>query len=156
MEAARSVSSASVSSNTSQLRALCVFGGSPRLPERTQGLDERLVGQLRADEIDRAAEEDLEPGVTRAFREFGRERGLPDPRFPGDEDGRTRPRLRRVERAAELHRAGRRVQRTRRSYASCPWKIRRPAAKDKALRPMRSRAPPTTIAFVPRSGGGER
>ena len=79
-----------------------MFGGSPRLPERTQGLDERLVGQLRADEIDRAAEEDLEPCVTRAFREFGRERGLPDPRFPGDKDGRTRPRLRCVERAPEL------------------------------------------------------
>ena len=33
----------------------------PRLPERTQRLDERLVRQLRADEIDRAPDEDLEP-----------------------------------------------------------------------------------------------
>jgi hypothetical protein len=36
--------------------------------ERTQGLHERLVWQLRADQIDRAAEEDLEPFVAGACR----------------------------------------------------------------------------------------
>ncbi len=98
-------------------------------PQRTQGLDERLVGQLRADEIDRAAEENLEPCVTRAFREFGRERGLPDPRFTGDKDGRTRPRLRRVERAAELPELADASNEHVAPRHPVPWKIRRPAAR---------------------------
>jgi len=38
-----------------------------------QGLDERLVGQLCAQEIDRAPEQDLEPCVAGACRELGRE-----------------------------------------------------------------------------------
>ena len=36
------------------------------------------------------------------MRKLGREPGLADARFSGDEDGRTSPRLRRVERAPEL------------------------------------------------------
>ena len=85
-----------------QLRAGRLPLGLPGLAERAQRLDERLVRQLRADEIDRAAEEDLEPGVAGASRELGREPGLADARLPGDEDGRTRPRPRCVERALEL------------------------------------------------------
>ena len=46
--------------------------------------------------------EDLEPGVAGASRELGREPGLADARFAGDEDGRAASRLRRVERALEL------------------------------------------------------
>ncbi len=85
-----------------QLGALHALGGLPQLPERTQSLDVWLVGQLRTDEIDCPAEEDLEPGGTRTLRELGRERALPDARFSGNEDRRTGPRMRRVERVAEL------------------------------------------------------
>ena len=85
-----------------QLRAGRRFVDLPRLPERTQGLDERLVRQLCADEIDRAPEQDLEPGGAGASRELGREPGLADARFSGDEDGRTAPGPRRGERALEL------------------------------------------------------
>ena len=82
-----------------QLRARAC---EPQLSERTQRLDERLVGQLRADEIDRAPEEDLEPCVAGAARELGREPRLADARLSGDEDGRAAPRPRRVEHALEL------------------------------------------------------
>ena len=99
--AARSVSSASVSSNTRSCEPAAARR-PPRLSERTQRLDERLVRQLRADEIDRAPEQDLEPRVAGAARELGREPGLADARLAGDEDGRAAPRLRRVERALEL------------------------------------------------------
>ena len=74
----------------------------PGVSEGTQGLDERLVRQLRTDEIDRAPEQDLEPSGTSACRELGREPGLADARVPCDEDGRTDARLYRVERALEL------------------------------------------------------
>ena len=76
-------------------------GLARKLSERTQRLDERLVRKLRADEIDRAAEEDLESFGASARRELGREPGLADARLSGDEDGRAAPRLRRVERAPE-------------------------------------------------------
>ena len=85
-----------------QLRARRLPVDLPRLSERTQGLDERLVRQLRADEIDRAPEEHLEPGVAGAARELGREPRLADARLSGDEDGRAASRLRRGERALEL------------------------------------------------------
>jgi hypothetical protein len=52
--------------------------------ERTQGLHERLVRQLGADQIDRAAEEDLEPRLAGACRQLGRQPGLADARLPGD------------------------------------------------------------------------
>ena len=70
--------------------------------ERTEGLDERMVRQLRADQIDRAPEEDLEPRVAGARRQLGRQPGLADARFPGDERGRAAPGLGRVEGALEL------------------------------------------------------
>jgi hypothetical protein len=70
--------------------------------ERTEGLDERLVRQLRADQVDRAPEEDLEPGVAGACRQLGRQPGLADARLPSDEDGRSAARLGRVEGALEL------------------------------------------------------
>ena len=85
-----------------QLRARRLPVDLPRLAERTQGLDERLVRQLGADEIDRAPEQDLEPRGAGARRELGREPGLADARLAGDEDGRAAPRPRRVERALEL------------------------------------------------------
>ena len=67
-----------------------------------QRLDERLVRQLRADEIDRAPEQDLEPGAAGTSGELGGEPGLADARLSGDENGRTLPRPRCVERALEL------------------------------------------------------
>ena len=132
-----------------QLRARGPLIDLPKLSERAQGLDERLVGQLRADEIDRAPEEDLEPCVAGAARELGREPGLADARLSGDEDGRAAARPRRVERALELpelacasdeRRSGASLH-----AASIPPPLKapatrryvRPAAKDKALRPMR-------------------
>ena len=45
-----------------QLRAGPRLVDRPRLPERTKGLEERLIRQLCADEVDRAPEQDLEPG----------------------------------------------------------------------------------------------
>ena len=85
-----------------QLRARGLPIDPPELSERMQGLDERLVGQLRAHQIDRAPEQDLEPCVAGACRELGREPGLADARFSSDQDGRTAPRPRRVQRAIEL------------------------------------------------------
>jgi hypothetical protein len=58
--------------------------------------------ELRADEIDRTPEKDLESGVAGASRKLARETGLPDARLSGDEDGRAGPLPRRVERAPEL------------------------------------------------------
>jgi hypothetical protein len=81
-----------------QLRA----GLELQLSERTQGLDERLVGQLRPDEIDRAPQEDLEPCIACAAGELGREPGLANARVSGDEHGRAAPRPRRVEHPLEL------------------------------------------------------
>lgn len=65
-----------------QLRARHLPIDPPKLPERTQGLDERMVGQLRAHQIDRAPEQDLEPCVASACRELGREPGLADTASP--------------------------------------------------------------------------
>ena len=65
-----------------QLRALRRCPGFPWIPERPQGVDERLVGELRADEVDRAPEEDLEPRVAGTAGHFGRERVLPMPASP--------------------------------------------------------------------------
>ena len=70
--------------------------------ERAQGLHERLVRQLGADQIDRTAEEDPEPCVAGACRQLGRQPGLADARLPGDQDGRAAARPRRVQRAPEL------------------------------------------------------
>ena len=85
-----------------QLRAGRLPVSLPGLPERAQRLGEWLVRQLRTDEIDRAPEQDLEPGAAGTSRELGGEPGLADARLSGDEDGRTRPRPRCVERALEL------------------------------------------------------
>ena len=72
------------------------------LCERAQGFHERLVRQVRADEVDRAPEPDVEPCVAGACRELGCEPGLADARFSGDEDGRASSRPCLVERAPEL------------------------------------------------------
>ena len=85
-----------------QLRPRRLRVEPPGLPERTQRIHERLVRQLRADEIDRPAEQDLEPRVAGASGELGREPGLADARFAGDEDRRAAPGPRRVEDALEL------------------------------------------------------
>ena len=74
----------------------------PALGERAQRLDERLIRKLRADEIDRAPDEDVEPGIAGTARELGGEPGLADARLPDDENGRAAPGARRVERALEL------------------------------------------------------
>jgi hypothetical protein len=85
-----------------QLRARRLPIGLRKRSERAQDLDERLVRQLRADEVDRAPEEDLESCVAGARRQLGRKPGLADARLPGDEDGRAAPCLRRAEGALEL------------------------------------------------------
>ena len=71
-------------------------------PERAQGLDERLVRQLGADQVDRAPEQDLEPRVAGARRQLRRQPGLAEPRLPGDERCRAAARPRRVQGALEL------------------------------------------------------
>jgi len=73
----------------------------PKLSERTQGLEERLVRQFRADEIDRAPEEDLEAGVAGAPGEFGHQARFPDAGLTGDEDSRPVPQPRRVDRVPD-------------------------------------------------------
>ena len=95
----------------------------PQLPERTQGLDERLVRQLRADEIDRAPEEDLEPRVAGTSRELGREPGLADARLPGDEDGRTASGLRRIDARSSSPSSRTRPTKTSLARASTPASI---------------------------------
>ena len=85
-----------------ELRAGRLPVEQPRRSERAQGLDERLVGQVRADERDRSAEEDLKSGVAGTACELGSESGLADTRFSYDEDARTAPRLCCGERALEL------------------------------------------------------
>ena len=72
------------------------------LGERAQGFHERLVRQVRADEVDRAPEPDVEPCVASARPELGSEPGLADARFSGDEDGRASSGPCLVERASEL------------------------------------------------------
>jgi hypothetical protein len=85
-----------------QLRAGRLPGGPPGLPERAQRLGERLIRQLRADEIDRPADQDLEPGATGTPGQLGGEPGLADARLSHDQDSRTRPRLRCFERTLKL------------------------------------------------------
>jgi hypothetical protein len=70
--------------------------------QRTKGLEERLIRQLYAYEIDRAPEQDLEPGGACTSRELRRESALADARFPGYEDGRTASGSRRIDSALEL------------------------------------------------------
>jgi hypothetical protein len=74
----------------------------PKLPERTQGLDERLVRQLGADQIDRAPNQHLEARVAGACRQLGRQPGLADASVSGDQRGRAAPRPRRAQGALEL------------------------------------------------------
>jgi hypothetical protein len=85
-----------------QLGASCLPAGPPGFPQRTQRLGERLVRQFRADQIDRAANEDLEPRTAGTSRELGGEPGLADARLSGDQDGLTRPRPRGLEGALKL------------------------------------------------------
>jgi hypothetical protein len=85
-----------------QLRARRLRVDLREAPERAQGLDQRLVGQLRADQVDRAPDEDLEPFVAGARRQLGRQPGLADAGLPGDQDGRAAARPRRVQGAPEL------------------------------------------------------
>ena len=54
-------------------------------PARAQRLDERLVGQLRADEIEAAPDERLEAGVAGMRRELAHEPGLADPGLARDQ-----------------------------------------------------------------------
>ena len=74
-----------------------------RMPSnRAQGLGERLVGQLGADEIDRPAEQGPEARLAGAAGELGREPRLADARLAGHEDGRAAACPRGGERALEL------------------------------------------------------
>ena len=85
-----------------QLRAGPRLVHRPRLPERTKGIEEGLIRQLCADEVDRAPEQDLEPGFAGTSRELGRESALADAGFPGDEDRRTASGSGRIDSALEL------------------------------------------------------
>ena len=76
--------------------------GPPELSERMQRLDERLVRQRRADEVDRSPEHDLEVLGTRMPRELGGQPRLADARLPREQDGQPAPGARRFERALEL------------------------------------------------------
>ena len=115
--------------------------------------------------------EDLEPGGAGTCRELGREPGLADARFAGDEHGRAAPRLRRLERALELlelalapdeHLARASLHLGQYRAATTGWKgavapapkIRRlRAPKDKALCPMCSRSTRATIRSIRRTQG---
>ena len=85
-----------------QLRAGRLPVARRSVAERPQRLHERLVRQLRADEIDRVSEQDLEARLTCPSPELGGEPGLADPRLSGDEDGGAAPGARRSERPLEL------------------------------------------------------
>jgi hypothetical protein len=100
--AARSVSSARVFSKTCSCEPVLDSSTCRGSPQRTKGLEERLIRQLYADEIDRAPEQDLEPGGACTSRELRREPALADARFPGYEDGRTASGSRRIDSALEL------------------------------------------------------
>ena len=65
-----------------QLRARRLLVDLPRLAERPQGLDERLVRQLGADEIDRPPDEDLEPASRARLASSEASRVLPMPASP--------------------------------------------------------------------------
>jgi hypothetical protein len=86
----------------SQLRTCRWSIGLPLLAKRTQRVDERLVGQLGADEIDRASQQGLEARLPRASGELGRQPRLANARFAGDQDGSAAARLRCFERVPEL------------------------------------------------------
>ena len=113
VDAARSVSRASVSSNTCTCEPALPAFDPQRVPERTQGLDDRLERQLRADEIDRATEQDVELRAGTP-RELGCEPGLADAGFSSDKHGRTTPGSRRLERTLQFTVVGA-VRRTPRS-----------------------------------------
>ena len=134
----------------------------PRLPERTQGLDERLVRQLRADEIDRAPDE--APRTRRRGRDVASSdasRVLPMPASPATRTVVPLPAC--AASSARSSSPSSRARPTNAALARAPCasiarhplgsarstrpKIRRPTAKDKALRPMRSRSsrPRSTI-----------
>ena|SRR5436190_21442517 len=136
-----------------QLRARSPAIWWAELAERTQRFDERLVRQLRADEIDRAPEQDLEPRAAGPIPELGHEAGLADPGVPGKQDGRPASLPGRCERALQLSELTRTPEECcvpathhRRQYCAAPPKIRSRRAKDKALRPMRRQPSTTTIS----------
>ena len=54
-----------------------------------QGLDERLIRQFRANQIDRATEQDLESAGASTTRDLGRQPGLADTGFSHDEHARS-------------------------------------------------------------------
>ncbi len=86
-----------------QLRARGRPVDLPKVSERPQRLDERLVGQLRADEIDRAPEQDLEAlgtGTPARARTRAGSCRCPPPRRRGR--SAPHPAVRRVERTLEL------------------------------------------------------
>jgi hypothetical protein len=77
------------------------FAFAAPISKRAQRLDERLVWQLGADEIEAAPEERLEALGTSACRELRRQSGLADARLAGDERRRPVPAARRVQRLLE-------------------------------------------------------
>ena len=89
MGAARSVSRTSVSSNTFNCEPTRRASTLPRVPERTQRLDERLIRQFRADEIDRATEQDVKSRAAYASQLGEQAQGLTDAGISSDEHGRT-------------------------------------------------------------------
>jgi hypothetical protein len=74
----------------------------PLLSQRTESFDERLVRELRADEVDRAPDERLEAGFVGPIHELGGEPRLADSRLSGEENRGATPCLRLGEGAVEL------------------------------------------------------
>ena len=70
-------------------------------PARAQRVDERLVRQLRADEIEAAPDEHLEAGVAGVRRELADQPRLADPRLTRDQHRRPGSRPRPPQRALE-------------------------------------------------------
>jgi hypothetical protein len=89
------------------LEDLELGAGGPRRPAeralcyRAEGLGERLVGQLGADQVDRPAEQGREARLAGAAGELGGEPGLADARLAGHHDGRAAARPRGGERPLE-------------------------------------------------------
>ena len=141
---------------------------APQLAQRLQRLDERLVGQLRADEVDRPPDQDFEAVVACTLRSLGRQSRFADARLPGDENGRSASGSGCLERVLQLVQLGfpsdegcpgasrhRSSITPPRAYAYRWREISSPATKDKARCPMRSRSSTTTIGATRRRRGGE-
>ena len=96
------MSSASVFSNTCSCEPALGSSTGRGSPSGRRASTNGWYGSSAPTRVDRAPEQDLEPGGAGTSRELGREPGLADARFAGDEDGRAASGSRRIEGALEL------------------------------------------------------